>query len=109
MFWRRSFLAILISLVSTHTAAQADPYQPAAVGAGHVPPIPEPLWQELARYQDIRAAAFAGFSPTEDGLLIRTRFGETTQLHRVYEPGGRREQVTFQTEPVTGTFVEHAD
>jgi dipeptidyl aminopeptidase/acylaminoacyl peptidase len=108
MFWRPIF-AILCLLVSTHTTAHADSYQPAAIEATNVPPIPESLWQELARYQEIRGAGFAGWSPSGDGILIHTRFGETTQLHRVYEPGGRREQVTFQTEPVVGTFVEHAN
>jgi dipeptidyl aminopeptidase/acylaminoacyl peptidase len=37
--------------------------------------------------------------------LVATQFGNTTQLHRVYEPGGRREQITFFDEPVRGTFV----
>ena len=37
--------------------------------------------------------------------MINTRFGNSSQLHRVYEPGGRREQITFYSEPVSGTFL----
>src|SRR5262249_43614894 len=36
---------------------------------------------------------------------VRTRFGNSPQLHHVYEPGGRREQITFFDEPVVGRFV----
>ena len=33
---------------------------------------------------------------------MRTRFGNSLQLHRVYTPEGRREQITFFEEPVSG-------
>jgi dipeptidyl aminopeptidase/acylaminoacyl peptidase len=99
----------LLMIVHSPTSAQSDLFRPPAIEATGVPPIPEALWQDLARYQDIRFAGFSGWSPRGDGILITTRFGDTTQLHRLYQPGGRREQTTFQPEPVRGTFVEHAD
>src|SRR5690606_24337781 len=53
----------------------------------------------LARYQNTRGASFAGWL-ANGGLLINTRFGETNQVHRVAQPGGAREQLSFFDEPV---------
>lgn len=82
-----------------------DGFRPAAIAVEGVPPIPQELRERLRRYQHVRRAVFAGWSPDGRGVLIATRFGETTQLHRVYEPGGRREQATFFDEPVQGRFL----
>jgi Tol biopolymer transport system component len=59
----------------------------------------------LRQYQNTRTAVFHGWAPDGRGILIATRFGNTAQLHRVYEPGGRREQITFFDEPVRGRFL----
>ena len=67
----------------------------------NIPPIPEALAEKLNRYQNTRGASVAGW--TRDGcLLIGTRFAETTQAHRVCQPMGAREQLTFYAEPVAG-------
>ena len=50
----------------------------------------------------MRGAGFAGWDPAGKGILIRTRFGNSLQLHRVYTPEGRREQITFLEEPISG-------
>jgi dipeptidyl aminopeptidase/acylaminoacyl peptidase len=81
-----------------------DPRKPAAIETQEVPPVPAELQAKLAQYQNMRAASFAGWDPKGTGILIRTRFGNTAQLHRVYEPRGRREQITFFDEPVDGRF-----
>lgn len=86
----------------------ADPRRPAAIEAGDVPVVPPELFARLAQYQNMRAAAFRGWAPDGGGILIATRFGNAAQLHRVYSPGGRREQITFFDEPVTGHFVPGA-
>ena len=86
-------------------ASDEDRFHLSAIAAQGVPPIPQDLRDRLRRYQNVRRAAFAGWSPDGRGMLIATRFGETTQLHRVYEPGGRREQATFFDEPVLGRFL----
>jgi len=65
-----------------------------------IPPIPDNLPQTLSRYQNIRSAHFAGWTSNSKGILIKTRFGHVTQLHRVDEPGGARYQLTFGEEPV---------
>ena len=42
----------------------------------------------------------------DDGsMLIRTRFGETAQIHRVKAPGADRTQLTFFSEPVGETVA----
>ncbi|MGV3606815.1 MAG: S9 family peptidase [Planctomycetaceae bacterium] len=84
----------------------ADAPRPAAIEVGEVPSVPAELMQHLRMYQSIRGAAFAGWDPAGNGMLIRTRFGNSAQLHRVYAPGGRREQITFFDEPCGGRFVQ---
>ncbi len=85
--------------------AEDDPRRPPAVETEEVPAVPESLLLRLEQYQNMRAAGFAGWDPQGRGILIRTRFGNSVQLHRVYEPGGRREQITFYDEPVSGGFI----
>jgi dipeptidyl aminopeptidase/acylaminoacyl peptidase len=86
----------------------ADPFRPPAISTQDVPAVPPELIERLRQYQNMREAAFAGWSPDGDGMLVRTRFGNAAQLHRVYVPGGRREQITFFEEPVSGRFVPNA-
>lgn len=80
----------------------ADPYRPAAIATENVPVVPPELIERLRPYHNVRAAAFRGWAPNGQGMLIQTRFGNSSQLHRVYEPGRRREQVTFYDEPADG-------
>jgi dipeptidyl aminopeptidase/acylaminoacyl peptidase len=104
-------IIVLLSLVATDQApsAEPDPRRPAAIEAEGVPPVPPELFDRLAQYEEVRSAAFQGWSPTGGGVLISTRFANSVQLHRVYHPGGRREQITFFPEPVSGRFVRAAD
>jgi dipeptidyl aminopeptidase/acylaminoacyl peptidase len=68
----------------------------------NIPPIPAELVEQLNRYQNTRGASVAGW--TADGcLLVGTRFAETSQVHRVCEPMGMREQLTFYREPIGST------
>ena len=67
----------------------------------NVPEIPAELIERLDRYQNTRGASFAGWT-REGCLLITTRFAETAQAHRVCQPMGMREQLTFYPEPVSG-------
>ncbi|MBW3671909.1 MAG: prolyl oligopeptidase family serine peptidase, partial [Acidobacteria bacterium] len=66
-----------------------------------VPVVPGEVFDRLSQYSNVRSAGFEGWAPDGRGILVATRFGNSTQLHRVYEPGGRREQITFFDEPVT--------
>ncbi len=67
-----------------------------------IPALSVELSERLARYQNTRGATFAGWLD-EGGLLITTRFGETDQVHRVAQPLGMREQLTFFSEPLMAT------
>ncbi len=109
---RLAFVAGLVAgsfaLTWTARAEDADPRRPAAIEAKEVPVVPAEVFTKLAQYQSVRGAAFRGFAPDGTGILIGTRFGNSSQLHRVYEPGGRREQITFFDEPVSGGFLPKA-
>lgn len=82
-----------------------DPKRPPAIETQEVPVVPAGLLERLEQYQSVRGAGFSGWDPEGRGMLIRTRFGNSLQLHRVIEPGGRREQITFFSEPVSGWFL----
>jgi hypothetical protein len=83
-----------------------DPrHRPHNIVTEGVPDLPAELFERLLPYQNVRSAAFCGWAPDGRGVLIRTRFANAEQLHRVYEPGGRREQLTFYDEPVNGRFI----
>lgn len=53
----------------------------------------------LRDYLQARPARALGFS-AQGEVLIRSRFGDTEQLHRVAQAGGERRQLTFGDDPV---------
>jgi dipeptidyl aminopeptidase/acylaminoacyl peptidase len=53
----------------------------------------------LAEWLEFRQAGFVDWL-ADGSLLVTTRFGETDQLHRVQQPLGQRQQLTFGREPV---------
>ncbi|HXE57411.1 MAG TPA: S9 family peptidase [Gemmatimonadales bacterium] len=71
-----------------------------------IPPIPAVLADEVRRYTEYRSAGLADWHPRRREILIATRFGNTTQVHRVKFPGGARSQLTFFDEPVGGATYE---
>ena len=68
-----------------------------------VPDIPNSVIAGLDRYRNTRSASLLGW--IDDGVLVATRFGNTTQLHRVETPLGMRRQITFFAEPVAGATI----
>ncbi len=109
MNYRLALLIFLLLWTAVSVNAE-DRRRPGAITIDGVPEIPSELVERLRQYQSVRSAAFRGWAPDGQGMLIATQFGGTTQLHRVYEPGGRREQVTFEEEPVDGRFLSmHTD
>lgn len=97
--------AILMTTPLALEAQKADPLRPPAVSTEDVPAVSPALLERMRPYQNVRTAKFEGWAPDGKGILISTRFGDTTQLHRVYQPGGRREQITFFSESVDGRFL----
>lgn len=104
--------ALFTGLVPNPGASRADdapdPLKPSAIVTADVPVVPPEFAARLQQYQNTRAAGFAGWDPAGKGIAIRTRFGNSLQMHRVYEPAGRREQITFFEEPVDGGFIPGA-
>lgn len=100
-----SFLAALaLPLASVPAAGQEAPAdvqpKPAALVADGMPDVPAALAVATRPYMEYRGASFVGWNPGDKTMLIATRFGNTTQLHRVAAPMGAREQLTFEAEPV---------
>lgn len=65
-----------------------------------IPPLDPRLAARLGRYANAREATFLDWLP-DGSMLIATRFGNTTQIHRVASPLGAREQLTYDSEPIT--------
>ncbi|WP_231754066.1 S9 family peptidase [Caulifigura coniformis] len=97
---------MMITSTVAAPAAENDPLRPPAMDVSGVPAVPKELMDQLRQYQSVRNAGFRGWAPDGKGILIQTQFGNTMQLHRVYEPGGRREQMTFLDEPTDGRFLK---
>ncbi|HEY8617085.1 S9 family peptidase [Phenylobacterium sp.] len=100
--------ALALSL-ATAAPAQAPASAPAVREVGNivyngVPQTPPDLQARLAPYYNARGAAFEDWLP-DGSILIATRFGNTTQIHRVARPGGARTQLTFFEEPVNEAKV----
>ena len=90
------------SLISSfgNLAAAQDAVEERTANNGNVvlsgiPEIPPEIGQRLARYQNVRGAAFRGWTRDGKSMYISTRFGEVSQLHRVDMPLGARNQLTF--------------
>ena len=66
-----------------------------------VPGIPQTLADEVRRYTEARAAAFADWHPVRREVLVSTRFANAAQIHAVRAPGGARTQLTFESEPIS--------
>jgi len=65
-----------------------------------VPATPAALQAAIAPYYNARSAVFEDWLP-DGSILIATRFGDVSQIHRVARPGGARTQLTFFSEPIT--------
>ncbi len=99
--------AALVSAQSGTAPAVAP--KPAALTADGIPPVPLELAQRTRPYMEFRSAGFWGWNARDRSMLITTRFGDTTQLHRVATPMGDRQQITFEAEPVNGSWSPSGD
>jgi dipeptidyl aminopeptidase/acylaminoacyl peptidase len=89
------------ALASPSASAQAARVEQGNRVSENLPEIPGGLLERLNRYQNTRGASVAGWLGNEC-ILISTRFAETAQAHRVCQPMGAREQLTFYPEPIAG-------
>ncbi|MCY3885167.1 MAG: S9 family peptidase [Gammaproteobacteria bacterium] len=93
------FAIAMTTLVASTTAAQV----PSNIETRGVPEIPKKISEDLLRYQNARSAGLVDWFG--NGMLISTRFGDTSQLHYVEQPLAMRRQLTFKKEPVGGAIV----
>jgi dipeptidyl aminopeptidase/acylaminoacyl peptidase len=102
----RAPLLALVAAVAAHgllpgAATPAHAKLPASLVVDGVPEIPPAVAARMRQYLNARGAALLDWHPSGEGMLIATRFGDTTQVHHVARPGGARTQLTFFDEPVT--------
>jgi dipeptidyl aminopeptidase/acylaminoacyl peptidase len=93
---------LLCTSLLASTAIAQTPVTTRQVGTAtleNVPEIPAEVKESVQRYQNYREAVFRDWLP-DGSILITTRFGATSQVHRVAAPGADRTQVTFFDEPV---------
>ncbi len=108
-------IALLLASAAVPAAAQQAPAPapaetpavplPAALTAEQMPPVPLELAERVRPYLESRGAGFAGWDPATRAVLISTRFGNVSQLHRVAAPMGARTQISFEAEPVSGSYA----
>ncbi len=68
--------------------------------------IPASIAERTLQYQNARVASAWDWEPSGKGLLIGTRFGNTTQAHFVRGPGQDRQQWTFYNDAVGGAVFD---
>jgi dipeptidyl aminopeptidase/acylaminoacyl peptidase len=100
----RTWLAAALLLT---TAAVAE--VPSNLVVENVPEFSPQLVEKVQPYLDSRTASFADWNPVRTEMLVRTRFGDTTQLHYVKMPGGARRQLTFYPDTVGGAGFRPRD
>lgn len=95
-----ALLALAVPAIApAQTAVAVDVRQQGTARLENVPPIPAAIRESVQRYQNYRDAAFRDWL-AGGTMLVTTRFGATSQLHRVKAPGAARTQLTFFDEPV---------
>jgi dipeptidyl aminopeptidase/acylaminoacyl peptidase len=99
--------ALLLAGIALLAAAQDTPAfpAPAALTAEAMPPIPLEMAERARPYLEARGAGFAGWDPNTRAVLISTRFANVNQLHRVEAPMGARTQISFEAEPLRGSYA----
>lgn len=100
---RLTALLIATALLAPPVLADTGAVERIEVGnrvSENLPEVPAELVERLDRYQNTRGASLSGWLP-DGSVLVGTRFGETNQVHRVSEPLGMREQLTFYREPLS--------
>ncbi|MBC2777337.1 S9 family peptidase [Parasphingopyxis marina] len=98
---RLAFAAALALLATPLAAQTVSERTQGSATLQNVPEIPADIDAAVQRYQNYRSAGFEDWL-ADGSMLITTRFGTTSQVHRVTEPLGVRSQLTYFSEPVQG-------
>lgn len=89
----------MLSLIALAFAADVTTTKVGQLEMQNVPETPSEVRDRLRQYGNARSAGLKGWS-ADGRAYIGTRFGQTSQLHVVEEPGAARRQLTFYDEPV---------
>ena len=101
----RSFaIALVLCAAAPALAQEVVVTKRGALTMENVPATPPEVRERLIQYSNARSASFIDFLPG-GGMLIATRFADTTQLHTVAMPNGDRRQITFFDDRITGAEV----
>lgn len=110
LFNKRIFRIGLGLLFVMHSAHSQDRREEGNMILEDVPEVPEEIKNRIGQYQNTRSASFKDWLPNDGGIMISTRFGNTTQLHTVENPGAARKQLTYFDEPLSnGSFSSSPD
>lgn len=102
-------MILALSLLATAHAADVERREVGALVLENVPETPPAVAERMRQFQNVRSASLVDFTADGDGMLISTRFGETSQLHHVAAPGAARRQLTFYDEPLKGITPSPTD
>lgn len=102
---KKIILSLVIFFSITAFSQQVERREQGNLVIENIPSIPQYLIERMYQYQSTRSAGYVDWLPNGDGMLISTRFGETSQIHHVKNPGGTRKQITFFSEPVGGAAI----
>jgi len=91
---------ICTALIIATLSGKVDRSRIGTIVLEEVPEIPDRIAARLLPYQNIRSAICIDWLPNNLGILIKTRFAETGQIHSVEFPRGQRRQLTFYDEPI---------
>ena len=105
----RGLLVALLITTPVLAAAENPVPAPTALTLDGVPAVPVTLRIATQPYLEYRSASVVDWNSSTHGLVIATRFGNSTQLHEVARPLGDRHQISFEDEPITaGSFGRRA-
>lgn len=94
-----SAIYVVATLLTYNAVADVQRREVGSLILENVPVTDAQMRAAMGQYQRTRSASFQAWL-ADGSMLIRTRFGATTQLHAVAAPGGARTQITFFDEPV---------
>lgn len=87
--------AVLMLLPSLAVAQEKTVAVPPTIKLEGMPPIPQTIADDLARYTRFREAQLLTWHPTKRQILITTAFGGVPQIHSIAGPGMARTQLTW--------------
>ena len=101
--------AVLLSLSVDAAAQQKAIVTPPSITTEGIPPIPQAIADDLARYAQFRQAQMQAWHPQKRQVLVTTALGAATQIHFVDGPGRDRRQLTWFSSGVGNGSVPSFD